>query len=78
MSFRKELLQLLYDSHIEFMVALPGKSQQRIYLKRAKDRGNSKEYIQGFRRRYNLWRSILLNLEAKKILLKKMNLLKMP
>jgi len=68
---RDYIIEIMLSKKIDFIVALPSKGQKEIYINRAKKRGNNKDFIEGFKKRYSIWRQKLLDLKANKIILNK-------
>lgn len=67
---RDYILEELNRLKIGYMVAVPEDGLKQEYLRRADNRGNTKEFVQLFGEKYNEWRNMMIGQPGEKIYLK--------
>lgn len=68
---RDYILEELNKLNVNYVIAIPEDGLKQEYISRAQNRGNEKNYINGFIERYEKWRNMMKSQHVKKIYLKK-------
>lgn len=69
-SFRQNIIDILNELNVNYLIVLPEKKQKLEYIERAKKRNNTKDFVKGFEERFDKWIDVLNKQDKEKIILR--------